>query len=79
MTPNNLKVCLVYFLIINFSFAQETEEVISVASYIESSEQNASPVDVISADDFKNLRVSRSGNGKYYTAWHGSRINLSFD
>ena len=58
MTPNNLKVCLVYFLIINFSFAQETEEVISVASYIESYELNASPVDVISAEDFKNLRVS---------------------
>ena len=39
---------------INGLLANDMEEVISVASYIESSEQNASPVDVISADDFKN-------------------------
>jgi len=78
MTPNNLKVCLVYFLIINFSFAQETEEVISVASYIESSEQNASPVDVISADDFKNLRVSTVAElSKYLTVASGSHFQTN--
>jgi len=78
MTPNNLKVCLVYFLIINFSFAQETEEVISVASYIESSEQNASPVDVISADDFKNLRVSTVAElSKYLSVASGSHFQTN--
>ena len=39
----------------NFLLAQETEEVISVGSYIESREANASPVDVISNEEFKQF------------------------
>ena len=34
------------------------EVIVSVASYIESSELNASPVDVITGEEFKNIRVS---------------------
>ena len=39
-------------------FADEIEEIISVGSHIESREANASPVDVISNEEFKQLRVS---------------------
>ena len=52
-----LKVFLSSALIINCIVADETEEIVSVASYINSSEFNASPVDVISADEFKNLII----------------------
>jgi iron complex outermembrane receptor protein len=75
MPPNNFKVYLCYFLIINFSFAQETEEIISVASYIESNELNASPVDVISAEEFKNLRVPTVAElSKYLSIASGSNF-----
>ena len=78
MPPNNFKVYLVYFLIINFSFAQETEEIISVASYIESNELNASPVDVISAEEFKNLRVSTVAElSKYLSIASGSNFQTN--
>ena len=50
------------FLFISFSslflYSKDVEEVISVGSYIGSKELNASPVDVITDEDFKNLRVS---------------------
>ena len=78
MPPNNFKVYLFYFLIINFSFAQETEEIISVASYIESNELNASPVDVISAEEFKNLRVSTVAElSKYLSIASGSNFQTN--
>ena len=78
MPPNNFKVYLLYFLIINFSFAQETEEIISVASYIESNELNASPVDVISAEEFKNLRVSTVAElSKYLSIASGSNFQTN--
>ncbi|MDC1110147.1 TonB-dependent receptor [Gammaproteobacteria bacterium] len=78
MRPNNFKVYLFYFLIINFSFAQETVEIISVASYIESNELNASPVDVISAKEFKNLRVSTVAElSKYLSIASGSNFQTN--
>ncbi|MDC1131796.1 TonB-dependent receptor [Gammaproteobacteria bacterium] len=78
MRPNNFKVYLFYFLIINFSFAQETVEIISVASYIESNELNASPVDVISAEEFKNLRVSTVAElSKYLSIASGSNFQTN--
>ena len=73
-----LTLSLTYFFIVNFAFAQETEEVISVASYLKSSEQNASPVDVISADDFKNLRVSTVAElSKYLSVASGSHFQTN--
>ena len=57
----NSRILLLFFIFVfanNLVLAQETEEIISVASYLESNELNASPVDVISAEEFKNLRVS---------------------
>ena len=78
MTPNNFKPYLVFFLIINFSFAQETEEIISVASYLESNELNASPVEVISAEEFKNLRVSTVAElSKYLSIASGSNFQTN--
>ena len=53
MIARFLPVFFTYFLVINFVVADETEEVISVASYIDSSELNASPVDIISSQEFK--------------------------
>ena len=52
----NSRILITFFLFTfanNFVLAQETEEIISVASYLESSEVNASPVDIISAEEFK--------------------------
>ena len=78
MTPNNFKPYLVFFLIINFSFAQEIEEIISVASYLESNELNASPVEVISAEEFKNLRVSAVAElSKYLSIASGSNFQTN--
>ena len=45
----NSRILLSFFIFTftnNLVLAQETEEIISVASYIESNELNASPVDV---------------------------------
>jgi iron complex outermembrane receptor protein len=78
MTPNNFKPYLVFFLIINFSFAQEIEEIISVASYLESNKFNASPVEVISAEEFKNLRVSTVAElSKYLSIASGSNFQTN--
>ena len=78
MTPNNFKPYLVFFLIINFSFAQEIEEIISVASYLESNKLNASPVEVISAEEFKNLRVSTVAElSKYLSIASGSNFQTN--
>ena len=69
MNSRILHTFCIFSFVINFTFAQETEEIISVASYLESSEQNASPVDVISAEDYKNLRVSTVAELSSILAW----------
>ena len=75
MNSRILHTFCIFSFVINFTFAQETEEIISVASYIESSEQNASPVDVISAEDYKNLRVSTVAElSKYLSVASGSHF-----
>ena len=62
----------------NLVLAQETEEIISVASYLESNELNASPVDVISAEEFKNLRVSTVAElSKYLSIASGSNFQTN--
>ena len=55
MSSKLFYIFLISSFVINAIFAQETEEIVSVASYIESSELNASPVDVITAEEFKNI------------------------
>ncbi len=58
--------------------AEETEEVIAVASFIESSELDASPVDIISAEEFKNLRVSTVAElSKYLSIASGSHFQTN--
>ena len=71
-------VFLAYFLVINVVLADETEEIISVASYIGSSELNASPVDIISSQEFKNLRVSTVAElSKYLSVASGSHFQTN--
>ena len=53
-----LNTILILIFAIPSIFAEETEEVISVASYIDADKVSALPVDIISAKEFKNLRVS---------------------
>ena len=67
------------FILSIHSFAlAETEEVISVASYIKSNELSASPVDVISAEDFKNIRVSTLAElSKYLNVASGSHFQTN--
>ena len=72
----------IYIAIIFFGtitlVAEETEEVIAVASYIESSELDASPVDIISAEEFKNLRVSTVAElSKYLSIASGSHFQTN--
>ena len=58
--------------------AEETEEIISVGSYLESNESNAAPVDVISSEDFKNLRVSSVVElSKYLSIASGSHFQTN--
>jgi outer membrane receptor for ferrienterochelin and colicin len=78
MTSRILHTFFIFSFVINFLFAQETEEIISVASYLESSELNASPVDVISGEEFKNLRVSTVAElSKYLTIASGSNFQTN--
>ena len=78
MIARFLPVFFTYFLVINFVVADETEEVISVASYIDSSEINASPVDIISSQEFKNLRVSTVAElSKYLSVASGSHFQTN--
>ena len=78
MIARFLPVFVTYFLVINFVVADETEEVISVASYIDSSELNASPVDIISSQEFKNLRVSTVAElSKYLSVASGSHFQTN--
>ena len=78
MTSRILRTFFIFSFVINFLFAQETEEIISVASYLESSELNASPVDVISGEEFKNLRVSTVAElSKYLTIASGSNFQTN--
>ena len=75
MVTRFLPVFFTYFLVINFVLADETEEIISVASYIDSSNLNASPVDIISSQEFKNLRVSTVAElSKYLSVASGSHF-----
>ena len=77
----NLRILLPFFIFTfanNSVLAQDTEEIISVASYIESSEFNASPVDIISGEDFKNLRVSSVAElSKYLSIASGSNFQTN--
>ena len=77
----NLRILLPFFIFTfanNLVLAQDTEEIISVASYIESSEFNASPVDIISGEDFKNLRVSSVAElSKYLSIASGSNFQTN--
>jgi iron complex outermembrane receptor protein len=77
----NLRILLPFFIFTfanNSVLAKDTEEIISVASYIESSEFNASPVDIISGEDFKNLRVSSVAElSKYLTIASGSNFQTN--
>ena len=78
MTARFLPVFFTYFLVINFVLADETEEIISVASYIDSSNLNASPVDIISSQEFKNLRVSTVAElSKYLSVASGSHFQTN--
>ena len=68
---------IIFFVTITL-VAEETEEVIAVASYIESSELDASPVDIISAEEFKNLRVSTVAElSKYLSIASGSHFQTN--
>ena len=53
MNLKNFYYILAFIFICNSAYAEDTEEVISVASYIDSTESSTSPVDVISAEDYK--------------------------
>ena len=78
MIARFLPVFFTYFLVINFVVADDSEEVISVASYIDSSELNASPVDIISSQEFKNLRVSTVAElSKYLSVASGSHFQTN--
>ena len=77
----NSRILLSFFIFVFGNIlvlAQETEEIISVASYLESNELNASPVDVISAEEFKNLRVSTVAElSKYLSIASGSNFQTN--
>jgi len=71
-------IVLIFTFVVNSLIAQEVEEIISVASYIKSSELDASPVDVISAEEFKNLRVSTVAElSKYLSVASGSHFQTN--
>jgi iron complex outermembrane receptor protein len=78
MKKFNCKYLAIIFFVTPTLVAEETEEIIAVASYIESSEFNASPVDVISAEEFKNLRVSTVAElSKYLSIASGSHFQTN--
>ncbi len=74
---NCIYIAIILFMTIP-PHAEETEEVIAVASYIESSELDTSPVDIISAEEFKNLRVSTIAElSKYLSIASGSHFQTN--
>ena len=78
MKKFNCNYLAIIFFATSTLVAEETEEIIAVASYIESSELNASPVDVISAEEFKNLRVSTAAElSKYLSIASGSHFQTN--
>ena len=78
MNSRILQIFFIFSFVINSVFAQETEEIITVASYIESSEINTLPVDIISAEEFKNLRVSNVAEiSKYLSIASGSNFQTN--
>ena len=71
-------VFLLFGLFPSALLANEIEEIISVGSYIESTEANASPVDVISNEEFKQLRVSTVAEiSKYLSVASGSHFQTN--
>ena len=73
-----LNILLILIFAIPSIFAEETEEVISVASYIDTNKVSALPVDIISADEFKNLRVSSVAElSKYLSIASGSHFQTN--
>ncbi|MBC8222346.1 MAG: TonB-dependent receptor [SAR86 cluster bacterium] len=78
MSSKLFYVFLISTFVINAIVAKETEEIVSVASYIESSELNASPVDVITGEEFKNIRVSSVAElSKYLSIASGSNFQTN--
>ena len=78
MNSRILQIFFIFSFVINSVFAQETEEIITVASYIESSEINTLPVNIISAEEFKNLRVSNVAEiSKYLSIASGSNFQTN--
>ena len=78
MYPKTLYILSIFTFAANFLYAQETEEIITVSSYLESSDLNASPVDVISAEEFKNLRISNVAElSKYLSIASGSHFQTN--
>ena len=72
-----LNTLLILIFAIPSIFAQETEEVISVASFIDN-KVSALPVDIISAKEFKNLRVSSVAElSKYLSIASGSHFQTN--
>ena len=73
-----LNILLILIFAIPSIFAEETEEVISVASYIDANKVSALPVDIISAKEFKNLRVSSVAElSKYLSIASGSHFQTN--
>ena len=73
-----LNTILILIFAIPSIFAEETEEVISVASYIDADKVSALPVDIISAKEFKNLRVSSVAElSKYLSIASGSHFQTN--
>ena len=78
MYPKTLYILSIFTFAANFLYAQETEEIITVSSYLESSDLNASPVDIISAEEFKNLRISNVAElSKYLSIASGSHFQTN--
>ena len=78
MYSKPLYILFIFTFAANSLYAQETEEIITVSSYLESSDLNASPVDVISAEEFKNLRISNVAElSKYLSIASGSHFQTN--
>ncbi|MGY8793086.1 MAG: TonB-dependent receptor, partial [Gammaproteobacteria bacterium] len=78
MTHQNYFLLLFFICIPSVLLASEVEEVISIGSYIESKEANTSPVDVISNEEFKQLRVSSVAEiSKYLSVASGSHFQTN--
>ena len=78
MYSKPLYILFIITFVANSLYAQEIEEIITVSSYLESSDSNASPVDIISAEEFKNLRISNVAElSKYLNIASGSHFQTN--